>query len=378
MPRLQSMKIKLSYIIALVISVLIIIWFAIGGKAGLSSNADNTETPPIVQAQKPVGPSVKVDRLQAEYHENFIKLHGRTEAVREVAIKAETRGLVVKTPIAEGRRIKRGTVVCEQDIDARQAMLDQANAVLRSRELEYDAAQKLVDKGFRSPTQALGALAALDGAKASVTQAQIELGNVIMRAPFDGIFEQQMAEIGDYLSPGQPCGLLVDLDPLIVAGEATEKQIGLLSVGKTANITLATGQNLTGIIRYIEARANPATRTFKVEVEVSNKSGELKAGVTASLKISAGQVKAHLIPASVLTLDDNGRIGVRHLDIDNRVRFTVVNTIDEQDAGIWVTGLPDQTELIIRGQDFVSEGITVRTQYDLNASTSEPQQNRPQ
>ncbi|MBL4870055.1 MAG: hypothetical protein JKX72_03775 [Robiginitomaculum sp.] len=234
------MKIKLSYIIAFAISVSIFIWFAIGGKAGLSSINDKKETTPIVQTQKPDAPSVKIDRLQAEYHENFIKLHGRTEAVREVAIKAETRGLVVKTPIAEGQRIKRGTVVCEQDIDARQAMLDQANAVLRSRELEYNAAQKLVDKGFRSPTQALGALAALDGAKASVTQAQIELGNVIVRAPFDGIFEQQMAEIGDYLSPGQPCGLLVDLDPLIIAGEATEKQVSLFTVGKTANITLAT------------------------------------------------------------------------------------------------------------------------------------------
>ncbi|MBL4870056.1 MAG: hypothetical protein JKX72_03780 [Robiginitomaculum sp.] len=104
----------------------------------------------------------------------------------------------------------------------------------------------------------------------------------------------------------------------------------------------------------------------------------LKAGVTASLEISAGRVKAHLIPASVLTLDDSGRIGVRHLDIDNRVRFSVVNTIDEQDVGIWVTGLPDQTDLIIRGQDFVSEGIIVRTQFDLNASAREMQQSRPQ
>lgn len=365
------MKIKPSYVIAALISLLIFFWFVIGGMSGLKGEKKDTAKTTPAPTRSTELPSVKIQSLESESHENFVHLHGRTEAVREVAVKAETAGLVVKTPIREGRNVKRGTILCKQDIDARQAVLDQANAVLRSRELEYSAAQKLVEKGFRSSTQALGALAALDGAKASAKRAEIELGNVIMRAPFDGIFEQQMAEIGDYLGPGQACGLLVDLDPLIIAGEATEQQLSMLKLGKTANVELATGQTLTGKIRFIESRANPATRTFKVEVEVPNKSGALRAGVTANLKISAGLAQAHLIPASVLTLDDNGRMGVRYLDIDRVVHFAVVQTIDETAGGIWVTGLPKYTDLIIRGQDFVSEGIKVRTQFDLeNAQSS--------
>lgn len=364
------MKIKASHVIAALISALIVLWFAVGGMAGIKGERVDPSASTSTAPTKIELPSVKIESLQAESHENFIHLHGRTEAVREVAVKAETAGLVVKTPVREGRAIKRGTIICEQDIDARQALLDQANAVLRSRELEYGAAQKLVEKGFRSSTQALGALAALDGAKASVKRAEIELGNVIMRAPFDGVFEQQMAEIGDYLGPGQPCGLLVDLDPLIIAGEATEQQISILKVGETASVELATGQSLTGKIRFIESRANPATRTFKIEVEVPNKSGELKAGVTANLKISAGVASAHLIPSSVLTLDDSGRIGVRYLDRDRIVHFALVKTIDETAGGIWVTGLPQNTDLIVRGQDFVSQGIKVNTQYDLENTPS--------
>ncbi len=359
--RANLMKIKPAYLIALLISLLIVGWFIYGSilrddkSTTVATDTNATETQEI--------PTVKIQTITAELHDNYMDLYGRSEANREVAVKAETAGLVVKTPVREGKKVKRGTLLCAQDVDARQAMLDQANALYRSRELEYKAAQALVDKGFRSPTQALGAQAALDGAKASVKQAEIELGNVIMRAPFDGVFEQQIAEIGDYLSPGQPCGLLVDLDPLVVTGEVTEKQVGLLKIGQKSQVSLATGEQLTGIVHFIESRANPATRTFKIEVEVPNTSGSLKAGVTANLKISAGQTYAHLIPSSVLTLDDVGSIGVRYLGEKQTVRFARVETIDETSDGIWVTGLPAKVDLIIRGQDYVSEGTQVRTQY---------------
>jgi len=352
------MKIKTSYLVAALLMSLIVLWFVIGSK---KTDEPNSGAKAKVEA---VMPSVVIKRLSAETHESYMELYGRSEADREVSVKAETAGLVVKTPVQEGTLIKRGTLICAQDIDARQAVLDQAKAALRSRELEYEAAERLVEKGFRSSTQAAGALAALDGAKAQVKQAEIELDNVNMRAPFRGIFERQIAEIGDYLAPGQPCGLLVDLDPLVVTGEVTEKQIGLLSVGKSASIKLATGENLSGEIRFIETRANPATRTFRIEVAVPNKDGKLRSGVTATIKISAGQTKAHLIPASVLTLDDQGSIGVRYLDFENKVRFSHVTTIDETSAGIWVTGLPKQTDLIVQGQDYVTEGVQVTTQFD--------------
>jgi len=356
------MKIKRSYLIALGLLLLIALWFVVGSR---KRNGAKPAPTPANNAQ--AVPTVEIKRITAEPHESYMELYGRTEADREVSVKAKTAGLVVRTPVREGSFIKRGTLICVQDVDARRAVLDQANAQLRSRELEYKAAEKLVEKGFRSPTQAAGALALLDGAKAQVKQAQIELGNVNMRAPFSGIFEQQMAEIGDYLAPGQACGLLVDLDPLVVTGEVTEKQVGLLGIGKDAVIELATGETLSGKIRFIETRANPATRTFRIEVATPNKDGKLRAGVTASIKLSAGQTNAHLIPASVLTLDDTGSTGVRYLDFENTVRFSKVTTIDETQDGIWVTGLPDPVNLIVRGQDFVSDGVKVLTQYDTEA-----------
>jgi len=361
------MKIKRAYLIAIGLALLILLWFVYGTK--IRNNESEATPTPVENAAEETLPSVVARRISAEQHASYMNLHGRTEAVREVAVKAETAGLVVRTPIREGQFVGRGTLLCQQDVDARQAQLDQANATLKSRELDYKAAQTLVDKGYRSETQALSAQAALDGARAAVKQAEIELGNVNMRAPFSGIFDQQIAEIGEYLMPGQPCGLLVDLDPMLIVGEATEKQVGFLKVGQSAEMELATGERLEGKVRFIETKANPQTRTFRLEVEVPNKKNALKSGVTASLKLSSGETASHFIPSRVLTLDDQGRIGVRHLDDRNIVKFSTVTTIDENEDGMWVTGLPDETNLIIVGQDYVAEGSEVEVRFDDGSGT---------
>ena len=65
---------------------------------------------------------------------------------------------------------------------------------------------------------------------------------------------------------------------------------------------------------------------------------------------------AHNIPSKLLSLNDNGNVGVRYLDDDDIVRFATVKTIDEDANGVWVTGLPDSTRLITQGQNFAPIG----------------------
>lgn len=351
------MKISRSLYIALAAILLIMSWFFINAINDTQDAEESAATAPEPEQEQAI--TVIVEPRSATDHQIIYEIYGRTEANREVSVKAETPGLIVSTPIREGRRVGKGTVICRQDVDARQATLDQTRATLRTRELEYKATKTLVEKGYRSETQAATAKAALDGARASVKQAEIELDNVNMRAPFSGIFEQQIAEVGDYLSPGQACGLLVELHPLVITSELTESQIKDVKTGQTANIQLATGEDLSGKVRFIEARADPSTRTFRAEIAVPNPDFKLKAGITATVRFQAGTIKAQHIPSQILGLSDQGQMGVRYLDEENIVHFTNVTTIDEDAKGIWVTGLPEQTRIIVKGQEYVAIGTQV-------------------
>ena len=351
------MKINASYIIAGLLIVLIGLWFLLN-KGGRSSDANQTN--PAVQAEKvDKPPQVIVQRITAQNHPNVLELYGRSEPNRNVAIKAETAGIVVATPVREGKIISKGTILCRQDVDARQAIVDQARANLKSRDYDFKATQTLVNKGFRSATQLESQKALVDGAKAALVQAEIELDNVNMRAPFKGLITKQIAETGDYLAPGQACAQLLEMNPLIVTGDLTESQVGHVKLGLLTQIDLATGQSVMGKVRFIDPSANAATRTFRFEIEVPNPDYALKGGVTASVKLLIGEVMAHRIPGRILSLGASGDVGVRYLTDDNRVHFKTVQTIDEDGDGVWVTGLPETTRIIVQGQDYVSEGVKV-------------------
>lgn len=351
------MKINTSYVIAGLLAIIIALWFLINN--GSDKNAADTGPKTAQIDTKTELPEVVYKAVTAQEHSNLFRLYGRTEANRTVDVKAETAGLVSSTPITEGRRVSRGTVLCRQDVDARQANLDQALANLAAREFDLNSTQTLVDKGFKSAIQLESLKAAVNGAKAQVKQAQIELDNVNMRAPFSGIFDEQMAEVGDYLLPGQACGKLVELNPLVVEVQLTEEQVGKVELGQEIDLSLVTGELLTGKMAFVEAGANASTRTFRSEIHVPNPDYKLKGGVTANVVINAGRTMAQQIPSKILTLDDDGTIGVRHLDRDDRVQFSAVKIIDERPDGIWVTGLPDQARVIVEGQDFVSVGTQV-------------------
>ena len=217
----------------------------------------------------------------------------------------------------------------------------------------------MAEKGFQSQTRVTSLEAQLDGARAALQQAEIEADHIIIRAPFSGVWERQTAQIGDYLTPGMTCGLLVDLSPLKIDVQLTESQVGRVSIGSAATVELATGQILEGKVTFVEAKANTATRTFRTVIQIPNGDYKLKAGVTATVRLISGETLAQKVPSNILTINTEGTIGIRYVDSANIVQFATVKTIDEDASGIWVTGLPDNTRVIIEGQDFVDIGMRV-------------------
>ena len=356
------MKITRSQIIALAACLLLVLWFAFN-QARTETNP--TTSPTSTQSSQASLPTVLVAERTATLRQPVIELFGHTEANRQVTVKANTASVVTKTPLREGQIVNKLDVMCVQSMNERDAMVDQATAQLTRANLEYQAAVKLADRGFRSETQVASLKAGVDAATASLKAAEVERSNVNMIVPFRGIFERQVAQIGDFLSPGQPCGLVVELDPLIVAVQLTENQVGGVKVGQDATIELATGETVIGTVRRIETVASQSTRSFRSEIVVPNPKMTLKSGVTANVKLSSqDEILAHHVPSGILALNDNGTIGIRYVGSNGVVHFAQTKTIDEDETGVWVTGLPERTHIIIKGQDFVSNGTKVSITRD--------------
>jgi multidrug efflux system membrane fusion protein len=193
-----------------------------------------------------------------------------------------------------------------------------------------------------------------------VRQAEVQLDQINIRAPFSGVFDQRAAEVGAYLSPGQACGTVIELDPLLIVGDVAETDTAPLHLGALATATLVSGETLSGRVRYVAHDADPQTRTYRVEIEARNPGARVRSGLSAEVQVSAGAGAAHLVPETALVLDSAGRQGVRYVQDDGRVAFAPVKVIDTGPQGVWVAGLRGAVRLITVGQSYVSEGQKVR------------------
>ncbi|HMO08017.1 MAG TPA: efflux RND transporter periplasmic adaptor subunit, partial [Paracoccaceae bacterium] len=97
---------------------------------------------------------------------------------------------------------------------------------------------------------------------------------------------------------------------------------------------------------------------FRVDVTVPNPDLHIRDGQTAEMLIAAEGRMGHIVPASALTLDDNGRLGLRLVDA-GVAGFAPVQMLRDTTSGVWVTGLPDEAEIIVVGQEFVADGAAV-------------------
>ena len=351
------MRLKPQYLFVVVVVGLIALYFIVRTLFGAAApHAAQAKTTP--QAAGP--PSVQVKLIPEVERRYDVVVRGRTQATRTVVIRSETAGVVAAAPVLQGTYVKAGQVLCKISVDARQAALDQARAALKSNQLAQQQNDELAKKGFRSPTQVLQSQAALDAATAAVRQAEIALAQVNLKAPFAGVFDHRDAEVGTFLGPGQPCGTMIEIDPLLVVGDVPETQAASMKVGATATARLVSGQTLSGHIRYVARDADAQTRTYHLEMTIPNPRMDVRSGLSAEVHIGAGSGPAHLIPVSALVLDSAGRQGVRYVSADGRVAFAPVTVVDEAHDGVWVTGLSGPVQLIIVGQSYVAEGQKVR------------------
>ena len=363
--------------------------------------------------------SVVVARSTAQEISGVVLVRGRTEAARQVDVRAETSGKVISEPFRKGSVVQTGQLLCQLDPGTREVSLAEARARLpealaripeaqsrlpeamgrlaeaRARlseaEIGLTGAQKLFEDGFASETRVASAQAAFESAQAAVQSAEAgiagaksgveaaqagiqsaeagiaaaekEIERLAITAPFGGFLESDTAETGSLLQPGALCGTIIQLDPVKLVGFVPEVEVGRIATGSRAGARLATGTEVLGAVTFLSRAADPTTRTFRVEVEIPNTDGAIRDGQTVEIGIEAAGQRAHLLPLSSLTLDDDGNPGMRVIEQGDIVGFRPVTVLRDSVDGIWVAGLPEQVDVIVVGQEYVTSGVPVKVAY---------------
>lgn len=350
---------KTPHWIAIGVTVAAAVWI-LSGQFGESKNKPAVNTERLAAAQQAaLLPRVRVRTMTATAREREVVVNGHTEASRKVELRAETKGRVIAIGAERGDRVKKGALIVRLAVDDREARKREAAALLGQRQIEAKAARTLSAKGFRSDIRVAEAQALLESAQAALTRIEVEIDNTTVNAPFAGILESRAVEVGHYLEAGKPIALLVDLDPIKVAARVAERDAALILPGMTGTARLVTGEVILGVVTYVSTVSDERTRTFRVELEIDNPDSRLVEGTTTELRLAVSSEMAHFVSPAILILSADGRLGVKIVDADQRVRFMPATIIGDQADGVWLSGLPRTATIITVGQESVAEGEKV-------------------
>ncbi len=353
---LKQLIAKQPWLMAVAAFVVVGVWMA----SGLVGRDDNYGTESGASLGVTTGPTrVQVATRQAQNISRIINIYGNTNPARMVEMGSEAEGRVEKIFARRGENLKAGDPILKLDLRDRNARVAQAKASVREHQTRYEAQQSLKSDGYASDSQIAETLAKLETARAELTRAKLDLANMTIRAPFDGILQERAVEIGDFVRAGDTVGTFVDNTSIIITGSIAEGDASNVKQGDQATAMLVTGQNVSGNIRYVSSVADRETRTFMVELEIPNPDGTLPAGVTAEMLVSTGEVLAHKMSPALLSLNTDGTMGVSTVDEFDRVQFYPVEIVQSGSDGVWVSGLPTIAQVVLVGQGYVSAGQIV-------------------
>ncbi len=291
------MKIKQTYKTASILASFLVVWM-VSGSLVEEENFEKKDSSLDTLS------SVTIINSQAKNKSKILKSSGFTEADKFVQVRAEVSGRLIARPAQQGDYVEEGDLICQLYIAGREAY------------------PKIV-------------------------------------APFSGYLETLRVEEGDFLNTGAVCAALIDPDPMLLVADIAEKDIAQVQLGSEATAKLISGRLITGEVTFIASSADKNTRTFRVEISVDNKDRTIRDGVSAEIYIKGKEEPAHKISPAILSLNDQGKLGVRTVTADNRVEFKEINILEDTNSGMWVSGLGEEARIITLGQEYVFQGQTV-------------------
>lgn len=352
----MTFTIRGSHLVALLITAIIGWWMYNGEiEIGGQSSQEN-EVKPIAQRLDTTNNElfkVSYVTIAAENRSKIINLRGRTKAEAIIPVRAETGGVLQKRLVGRGDFVKEGDLVCVLARGAREANLASAEARYIQAKADFEANSKLRKKGFATEARIRQLQFDLNAAESQMEQARLELGHTEIKANASGIVQDPIAEPGDVLNLGSACVTLVDNDPMFFTGQLSETDITNVKPGMKANVKLVTGADVEGTITYIAPSADPQTRTFLTDIRLDSKNVDIRGGLTAIAAIELQETNAFRISPSWLTLAEDGALGVKTLNADNKVRFVEVNILSQTNDGFWIEGLEPGARVITLGQEYV-------------------------
>ena len=249
-----------------------------------------------------------------------VSISSTSEAYRKIEVKSEVTSKIEKILKKKGSFVDKGQIVIKLE--------------------EFDSYKKLFENDLISKN---------------------EFNKIALMAPFNGIILDGHKIEGELVTPGSSVYEIIDLSKIKIVGYLNENEIKGINIKNKVEVSIL-DKIIEGTIDYISPIADYNTKTFEISVIFDNLDLSIRDGLSAELKIYKEKIKVHQISPSVLSLGDDGDIGIKVLNQNNEVIFKEIVIIEDTSDYMLISGLEDKENIITIGQQYVSSGDKVETE----------------
>lgn len=335
-----------------------------GAAAGLwwhQDQAPASSTTPKATVVRVVTSPVKLQLLSDE-----IEALGTTKAFESITVTATVSDKIEKVHFRDNQQVKAGQLLVTLTHQEEQAALDAANEDLKEQNREYRRITDLVRTKTIAASELDRLQSAVEIAKAKVAQAQAQLDDRFVRAPFDGVLGFREVSTGALISPGTAITTLDDVSPIKLDFTVPERFLPILKPGKDiyATAEAVPSERFQGKVSSVDTRIDPVSRSATVRAELDNKDGLLRPGMLLRIRLVKEAREALAVPAAAI-FQIKSQHYVFVVDEDNIVEQRPVVIGLRQPGIVEVTqGLKEKEQVIIRGLLKVREGAKVEVRKE--------------
>lgn len=290
-----------------------------------------------------------------------IELVGTLAAWKEANLGAQNTGRIEKIYVDEGSRVKEGDLLFEMD----DTQLSQAKIQYQVAKDNYERLKPLYETGSISQSQYDQVKAAYETSEKTYN---LLLTNTQFRAPFSGVITAKKLNDGEVflLAPGgvgaPTIVSLMQINPLKLILNVSEVNLRDVKLNQSVDVKsqIYPDEVFKGSITRINPAINSSSRTFEVEVKLTNPNEKLKPGMFVRAKINLGFTDGIIVQRSAALKQLGSSAYYGFIVKDNtakRVDLTLGNEFNDK---VEITsGLSAGDYLVTRGQGLLKDGNKV-------------------
>jgi membrane fusion protein (multidrug efflux system) len=338
-------------------------------------------------AAPPASPAVGVRPAALKGVSQSFEFVGRIKATDKVDVRARVEGFIEKVAFREGQDVKAGDLLYQLEQPPFQAQVNTAKASVAQFEAQYRNAQLTLERAqyllktvagqqsnVDSALAAERALAAqIEGAKAQLQTAEINLGYTEIRSPIDGRIGRHAYTLGNLVNPASGVlATIVSQDPIYVLfpvsvrdleiiREARHNEGGLTKIEIRLHLSNGREYPQRGVWNLTDPQVDQQTDTLIIRATVQNPDRQLVDGqfVTAAIR-ERREAPRLVVPQAALQVDQSGYY-VLVVDDQHKVEQRRIQTGPNQDTDVVITsGLKEGEKVIVDGIQKVRPGQVVQ------------------